>query len=156
MENVDSSRLAQREIQLRKSKAETDRKAAGRSERPGLLACLLILPSDSEPIVSLLEKLAANSQTPLPLSFLQDSGTHAELESGDQWLQHTEAAGYLGVSKSTLYPYVCQQKIECRKIGGRLEYRRSSLEKLKNEHIRPARLSHHAGGIIPSAFSSGK
>src|SRR5207247_8171257 len=100
MENVDSSRLAQREIQLRKSKAETDRKAAGRSERPGLLACLLILPSDSEPIVSLLEKLAANSQTPLPLSFLQDSGTHAELESGDQWLQHTEAAGYLGVSKA--------------------------------------------------------
>jgi excisionase family DNA binding protein len=156
MENLDSSRLAQHEVPQRKSKEETDRRATGHSERPGLLACLLILPSDSEPIVSLLEELAAHCQTRLPLSFLQDSGAHSGRESGDQWLQHAEAAGYLGVSKSTLYRYVCQQKIECRKIAGRLEYRRSSLEKLKNEHIRPARPSHHAGGIIPSAFSSGK
>ncbi|SRR6266436_132185 len=156
MENVDTSNVTQHEVLERKSREGTNRKAAGRPGRPGLLACLLILPSDSEPIISLLEKLAANSQAPLPLSFLQDSETPSERESGDEWLQHPEAAGYLRVSKSTLYRYVCQHKIECRKIGGRLEYRRSSLETLKNQHIRPARLSHHADGIIPSAFSSGK
>jgi hypothetical protein len=51
---------------------------------------------------------------------------------------------------------VSQQPIECRKVAGRLEYRQASLEKLKKEQLRPARFSHHAGRIIPSAFSSGK
>jgi len=62
----------------------------------------------------------------------------------------------LGISKSTLYRYVCQQRIEYRKIAGRLEYRQSALEKLKKEQIRPGRLSHHAGGVLTAALSSGK
>jgi excisionase family DNA binding protein len=114
------------------------------------------VPSDAEPIVAMIEQLAASSQTPSPfLSFLAQD-PHAVKGTEDRWLEHTEAAKYLGVSKSTLYRYVSQRRIECRKIAGRLEYRQSVLEKLKRDQTRPARLSHHAGGIIPSAFSSGK
>jgi excisionase family DNA binding protein len=125
-------------------------------ERPRLLACLLILPSDAEPIVSLLEQLAANSQTPPPFPSLLDREPSCAVGTEDRWLEHTDAAKYLGISKSTLYRYVSQQRIECRKIAGRLEYRQSALERLQKEQIRPARLSHWASGIIPSAFSSGK
>jgi len=102
----------------------------------------------------MLEQLAAGSQTPIPFPSLLNQELHGIGE--DRWLEHTEAAKCLGISKSTLYRYVSQQRIECRKIGGRLEYRQSALEKLKREQTRPARLSHHAGGIIPSALSSGK
>ena len=74
--------------------------------------------------------------------------------ASDRWLEHAEAAKCLGVSKSTLYRYVCQNRIEYRKFAGRLEYRESVLEKLKGEQVRPARFP--LVGIIPSALSSGK
>ena len=125
-------------------------------EHPRFLACLLIVPSDAEPIVALLEQLAANSQAPIHFpSFLGKEFSGAPIIE-DRWLEHTEAANCLGISKSTLYRYVSQQRIECRKIGGRLEYRQSALDKLKREQTRPARLSDHPGGIIPSALSSGE
>jgi Helix-turn-helix domain len=111
------------------------------------------VPSDAEPIVTLLEKLVASSQ--IPILFPSFSGSGATLTE-DRWLEHSEASKCLGISKSTLYRYVSQQRIECRKVAGRLEYRQSSLEKLKKDQVRPARLSHDAGGIIPTAFSSGK
>jgi excisionase family DNA binding protein len=126
------------------------------SRRTSVVACLLLVPSDAEPIVALLEQLAASSQAPIPYPFFSDSGSQPAKTTGDHWLQHSEAAKCLGVSRSTLYRYVCQRRIECRKIAGRLEYRLSSLEKLKKDQIRPARLSRRDGGIIPSAFSSGK
>src|SRR6202140_2300159 len=47
-----------------------------------------------------------------------------------------EDANYLGISTSTLYQYACQHKIECRKLGGRLEYRRSTLDRFKDLQIR--------------------
>jgi len=116
----------------------------------------LIVPSDLEPIVALLEELAARSQTPThfpaPLG-REPSGT---VVTEDHWLEHADAAKCLRISKSTLYRYVCQQRIECRKIAGRLEYRQSALERLKKEQIRPAKLSQRAGGILPSALNSGK
>jgi len=37
----------------------------------------------------------------------------------DPWLGHADAAMYLGVARSTLYRYSCQEKIETRKLGGR-------------------------------------
>jgi hypothetical protein len=126
------------------------------SRRTSLVACLLLVPSDAEPIVALLEQLAANSQNPIPFPSFSGSGGHSATLTEDRWLEHSEASKCLGISKSTLYRYVSQQRIECRKVAGRLEYRQSSLEKLKKDQIRPARLSHHAGGIIPTAFSSGK
>lgn len=122
------------------------------SERPQLLACLLILPSDAEPIVSLLKNLAAS----LPTTGFPHLRPDAPAATGDPWLRHVEAAEYLGVSKSTLYQYACQQKIECRKMCGRLEYRRSTLDQFIDHQIRPAHrwLSHRS--IIPSALGSGK
>src|SRR5229473_8203980 len=59
-------------------------------------------------------------------------------DSEDPWLKHPQAAEYLGISKSTLYRYACQQTIESRKLGGRLEYHRSTLDRFKNRQIRPA------------------
>ena len=121
-----------------------------------LIACLLLVPSDAEPIVALLEQLAATSLVPIPFPSFSDSVRHAARPAEDHWLEHSEAAKCLGVSKSTLYRYVCQRRIECRKIAGRLEYRQSVLEKLKRDQTRPARLSRYAGGIIPAALHSGK
>jgi excisionase family DNA binding protein len=72
----------------------------------------------------------------------------------DSWLDHSDAAEYLGVAKSTLYRYACEERIECRKLGGRLEYRRSTLEKFKDQQIRPAR-HFRARGIIAPALGSG-
>ena len=77
-------------------------------------------------------------------------------DSEDLWLKHAEAAEYLHVSKSTLYQYACQQKIECRKLAGRLEYRRSTLDQFKDRQIRPAHRSFSQRSIIPTALGSGK
>jgi excisionase family DNA binding protein len=126
------------------------------SQRTRLVACLLLVPSDAEPIVALLEQLAASSQVPIPFPSFSDSERYAKASIEDHWLEHGEAAKCLGVSKSTLYRYVCQRRIESRKIAGRLEYRKSVLEKLKRDQTRPARLSRHAGDIIPAALHSGK
>jgi excisionase family DNA binding protein len=148
--------LVRHERQEAKVETALDGRTDKARERPRLLACFLIVPSDAEPVVSLLEQLAANSQTPIPFSSLLDREAYGAAGIEDHWLEHTEAAKYMGISKSTLYRYVCQQRIECRKIAGRLEYRQSALEKLKQEQTRPARLSHRSGGILQSALSSGK
>jgi hypothetical protein len=66
------------------------------------------------------------------------------------------AADYLGISKSTLYRYVSQQRIECRKMAGRLEYRESSLDKAKQAQIRPARFGLAPHDIILPTLNSGK
>ena len=63
---------------------------------------------------------------------------------------------YLGISKNTLYRYACQQTIESRKLGGRLEYHRSTLDGFKNRQIRPARRHIESGSIITQALGSGK
>ena len=131
-------------------------KTDGASQCTGLVACLLLVPSDAEALVALLQQVAASSQIRILFPPFSGSSSHNATAAEDRWLEHGEASKNLGISKSTLYRYVSQQRIECRKVAGRLEYRQSSLEKLKKEQLRPARFSHHAGGIIPSAFSSGK
>lgn len=128
--------------------------AAPTPNRPPVLACVIILPNDAEPILSLLNKLAASS---LPIQqFPLVASTDCRNAAKDRWLEHSDAAQFLGISKSTLYRYVSQRRIESRKIAGRLEYRQSQLEKLKQDHIRPARLSPPSGGIILSTLNSGK
>jgi len=124
------------------------------SDSSQVLACLLILPSDAEPIVSLLKDLAASSPCPSPFPFI--SGPASPKAIDDPWLKHAEAADYLGISKSTLYQYACQQKIECRKLAGRLEYRRSTLDQFKDRQTRPAHRWFSQAGIIPTALGSGK
>jgi excisionase family DNA binding protein len=81
-----------------------------------------------------------------------DNGIH---EFKSRWLTHAEAASYLGVAVSTLYHYAEQERIECRKIGNRLEYRRSSLDRFKESLIRPARRSRNRGTIAPMLLGSG-
>lgn len=154
MNNVNPDNIVRDRLQRIKEEPTPDGKNDEVLQGPRLLACLLLVPSDAEPIVAMLEQLAARSLAPIPFPSLLNQEPHGIGE--DRWLEHTEAAKCLGISKSTLYRYVSQQRIECRKIAGRLEYRQSAIEKLKREQTRPARLSHHAGGIIPSALSSGK
>ena len=74
----------------------------------------------------------------------------------DAWLRHSQAANYLGISKSTLYQYACQHKIECRKLGGRLEYRRSTLDRFKDLQIRRSHEWFAQKSIITTALGSGK
>jgi excisionase family DNA binding protein len=76
--------------------------------------------------------------------------------SEDPWLRQTEAANYLGISKSTLYQYACQRKIECRKLGGRLEYRRSTLDRFRDLQVRLPHEWFPRKSIMTTAFGSGK
>jgi excisionase family DNA binding protein len=121
---------------------------------PRLVACVLLLPEDAEVLAGLLCNLA-NSHVSQDLDALAKPDRLLRPEPSDSWLPHVEAAKFLGVSMSTLYRYACQKKIEARKLGGRLEYRRSTLDKFKNQQIRPAQRS-RARGIITPALGSGK
>jgi predicted DNA-binding transcriptional regulator AlpA len=123
---------------------------------PRLVACVLLLPEDAEVLAELLHSIITNPRLSQELDSLTQPECFARPEPSDSWLPHVEAAKFLGVSKSTLYRYACQERIECRKIAGRLEYRQSSLESLKQKQIRPARLPLGSGGIIPSTLNSGK
>jgi len=123
---------------------------------PRLVACILLLPEHAEALSELLRNLTTNSSVPEDLEALKQPKGFPRPEPADPWLPHVEAAKYLGISKSTLYRYAQQERIECRKIAGRLEYRQSKLENLKQEQIRPARVRLHSGGIIPSTLNSGK
>jgi excisionase family DNA binding protein len=125
------------------------------ADGPRLVACVLLLPEDAEVLAGLLRNLATNSRATQDLDALAKSDRLLRPELSDSWLPHLEAAKFLGVSKSTLYRYACQEKIETRKLGGRLEYRRSNLDKFKTQQIRPAQRS-RARGIITPALGSGK
>jgi hypothetical protein len=123
---------------------------------PRLVACVLLLPEDAEVLAGLLCNLATNSHVSQDLDALAKPDRLLRPEPLDTWLPHVEAAKFLGVSISTLYRYASQERIECRKIAGRLEYRQSILERLKQKQIRSARFPLRSGGIIPPALHSGK
>jgi excisionase family DNA binding protein len=120
-----------------------------------LLACILLLPTDAASILALLKQANTNSGS-FSASQMADVRTMPMLQpQEDKWLAHSEAADYLGVAKSTLYRFVCEGRIETRKMGGRLEYRRLALDKFKEQQIRPARRS-RTRGIITPTLGSGK
>ena len=119
-----------------------------------LLACILLL-KDSETALAILHKLVGTSDNPAPVNTTILSKTSARTPSEEEWLNHNEAAAYLGIAKSTLYRYSEQLRIESRKLGGHLEYRRTALDKFKDQHVRPARRNVRGECIIPSALSSG-
>lgn len=121
-----------------------------------LLACILLLPKDAEPVMAILHKLMGTSESQTPVNSTILHKTSSKPPSDEEWFNHNEAAAYLGVAKSTLYRYSEQQRIECRKLGGHLEYRRTALDKFKDQHARPARRTDRGECIIPSALSSGK
>jgi excisionase family DNA binding protein len=136
------------------SDASTDTSTCSeQNSLPALVACFLLPAEQLEDLVSMLKGIAANRQSttaPLCSSYETTAST-----SNAAWFTHLEAARYLGISTSTLYRYAEQERIECRKTGNHLEYRRPALDHFKENQIRPARNS-QARGIIPSTLNSGK
>lgn len=132
--------------------SSSDSTGKGQRDDPAVLACVVFQTRDPEQLVQVLGQaltgIAAQSRA-APIVSLQK-------ESGDQWFRHPAAAEYLGISKSTLYQYACQQKIECRKLGGRLEYRRSTLDQFKDRQIRPVHRWSSGRSIMAAALGSGK
>ena len=120
-----------------------------------LLACILLLPKDAAPILALLKQMNGNSGPSATPQIANIRTTNSPRPQSESWLAHPEAADYLGVSKSTLYRFACEGRIETRKLGGRLEYRRLTLDKFKEQQIRPAR-RHRTRGIITPTLGSGK
>lgn len=120
-----------------------------------VVVCFVALPVEAQESLAkirdaIIAALGSSSFLLVPAAAKTPSGCE------DSWLSHPEAANYLGVSQSTLYKYASQQTIECRKLGGRLQYRRSSLDRFKDRHIRPATPSLAPGRIIAAAPGSGK
>jgi len=109
--------------------------------------CILVFAKESEAILSILKKLTEDSPNAEQVSATLIRKIETPFEPTDPWLHHNEAAEYLGISKSTLYRYAEHGHIESRKLGNRLEYRRSALDQFKNQKVRPARRSSHGRGI---------
>jgi excisionase family DNA binding protein len=120
-----------------------------------LLACILLLPRDAGPILALLKQTNTDSASSSAPQIAAVRTVPSPQPQSDPWLTHSEAADYLGVAKSTLYRFVCEGRIETRKLGGRLEYRRLTLDKFKDQQIRPARRT-RTRGIITPTLGSGK
>jgi excisionase family DNA binding protein len=101
---------------------------------------------------TLLSALAAASS---PVRGAEPAGPRI-VESDDPWLALGDAAQHLGISTSTLYKYASQGKIESRKLAGRLQFRRSALDRFMEEKVRPARHVTRPRSIIAAALGSGK
>lgn len=122
---------------------------------PVFVACFVLPRKQAETLISVLREYVSSGEGLAPAHFSTLSNSTTE-DPSVAWLTHSEAAECLGISTTTLYRYVEQERIEFRKIGHRLEYRRSTLDQFKEQHIRPARRLVRARGIIPSAPNSGK
>jgi hypothetical protein len=134
----------------------SDATGKGQARDPAVVACVVFQTRDPEQLVQLLREALTRIANHAPESSLATPPVPLEARSEDRWLKHPEAAQYLGISTSTLYRYACQQKIESRKLCGRLEYRRSILEAFKDLQIRPASHWPTSGSIIRPALGSGK
>jgi len=133
-----------------------DSAGKGQGGDPTVLACVVFQTRDPEQLVQVLEQALTGIAPHSPAAPSAPSIVPLQKDPGDPWFKHAAAAEYLGISKSTLYQYACQQKIECRKLGGRLEYRRSTLDQFKDRQIRPARRWVSGQGIMSAALGSGK
>ncbi|HVA95153.1 MAG TPA: helix-turn-helix domain-containing protein [Candidatus Dormibacteraeota bacterium] len=120
-----------------------------------LLACILLVPKDAAPLLALLKQVDGNSGPSTTEQIADVRTMNSPRPQSESWLTHPEAANYLGVSKSTLYRFACEGRIETRKLGGRLEYSRLTLDKFKEQQIRPARRP-RTRGIITPTLGSGK
>jgi excisionase family DNA binding protein len=105
---------------------------------PAFVACFLLPPKQAETLILALQEFVSGAEGLGPANFSTLAITPTE-DSTAAWLPHTEAAKCLGVSTTTLYRYAEQGRIEFRKIGNRLQYRRSALDQFKEQHVQPAR-----------------
>jgi len=128
----------------------------GRADDPTVLACVVFQTRDPEQLVQMLRQALTGIADHFPAAPSAPPTLPLQRDSDDPWFKHAAAAEYLEISKSTLYQYACQQKIECRKLGGRLEYRRSTLDQFKDRQIRPAHRWFSRRSIMPAALGSGK
>ena len=112
--------------------------AAKNDSSPAFVACFVLPAQQAGTLISVLQEFVSSAEglSPATLSPLAIAPTN---DSTSVWLTHPEAAKCLGISTTTLYRYVEQERIEFRKIGNRLEYRRSALDQFKEQHVRPAR-----------------
>lgn len=111
---------------------------------PAFVACFVLPPKQAETLISVLQEFVSNAEGLVPANFSTLAIAPNE-DSTTVWLTHPEAAKCLGISTTTLYRYAEQERIEFRKIGNRLEYRRSSLDQFKEQHVRPARRTRRQG-----------
>ena len=105
--------------------------------RPSLPASFC-LPQQAETLISVLQDFVSTTEGLAPANFSALAMAPTQ-DLTTVWLTHPEAAKCLGISTTTLYRYAEQERIEFRKIGNRLEYRRSALDQFKEQHVRPAR-----------------
>jgi excisionase family DNA binding protein len=112
--------------------------AAKEDSSPAFVACFVLPRKQAETLISVLQEYVSNPEGFSPANFSTLSLAPTE-DSAAVWLAHPEAAKCLGISRTTLYRYAEQQRIEFRKIGNRLAYRRSALDQFKEQHVRPAR-----------------
>ena len=105
---------------------------------PAFVACFVLPPTQAETLIAVLQDFVSSAHGLVPANHSALAMAPPE-DSTAVWLTHPEAAKCLGISATTLYRYVEQEKIEFRKIGNRLEYRRSTLDQFKDQHVRPAR-----------------
>jgi excisionase family DNA binding protein len=105
---------------------------------PPFVVCFVLPPKQAETLISVLQEFVSSAEIPAPPNFSTLAIAPTE-DSSTVWLTHREAAKCLGISTTTLYRYAEQERIESRKIGNRLEYRRSALDQFKEQHVRPAR-----------------
>ncbi|MGA7061444.1 MAG: hypothetical protein WBY69_09540, partial [Candidatus Acidiferrales bacterium] len=71
---------------------------------PQACAYVIVIPTGDLPIVEALQKLITTLSSQEPIVLLRDS-RKSSLEIVDSWLEHSAAAEYLGVGRSTLYRY---------------------------------------------------
>ena len=105
---------------------------------PAFVACFVLPPKQAETLISVLQEFLSSAEGLAPANF-STLAIGPNEDSTAVWLTHREAAKCLGISTTTLYRYAEQERIEFRKIGNRLEYRRSALDQFKEQHVRPAR-----------------
>ena len=112
--------------------------AAKEDSSPAFVACFVLPRKQAETLISVLQEYVSNPEGFSPANFSTLPLVPTE-DSAAAWLTHPEAAKSLGISTTTLYRYAEQQRIEFRKLGNRLGYRRSALDRFKEQHVRPAR-----------------
>jgi excisionase family DNA binding protein len=123
---------------------------------PILVACVVFQTQAAEHVIQKIREVINAIAVQTSVSSVIPEITSLRSVPEDAWLRHSAAANYLGISKSTLYQYACQHKIECRKLGGRLEYRRSILDRFKDLQIRHPQEWFPQKSIITTALGSGK
>ena len=123
------------------------------SKRPTQLVLVLNITLAAETQEALVSALAAAASPHVQTVTAAESSV---AQAEDPWLGLGDAAQHLGVSTSTLYKYASQGKIESRKLAGRLQFRRSRLDRFMAEQVRPVRRATRLRSIIPAALGSGK